>query len=296
MSYKAITIYTPEGTTPHITAQDDAFIHRSLAGGRSGILGGLQCIRVDDTTVRLSGGGALNKGYVIWVPDGLSCDLTADTGTQSLRRHDIVAAEFIRGGGAAADTHVFKIIKGAASTEPADPVLTTSDLLSAGSVSQLALFRIVLNGLSIEDIQPIAPLVNTPEYICCGGVSNVSCEDGVITKVAVTDSGAIGELRSFKVQDGAVRCEVDGVVEVSGSVHMQGTPSPDKYYGCYIKHNESELTPGIRPAVLYGAVSAPPQLVRVSAGDTITLFCRTSAESGMCVGSNSSTWLRVRYT
>ena len=42
MGQKAITIYTPEGTAAHITAEDDAFIHRCMLGGVSGVIGSLK--------------------------------------------------------------------------------------------------------------------------------------------------------------------------------------------------------------------------------------------------------------
>ena len=64
MGQKAITIYTPEGTAAHIAAEDDAFIHRCMLGAESGILDALSCVKVDDNTVRLSGGGVSNCGYI----------------------------------------------------------------------------------------------------------------------------------------------------------------------------------------------------------------------------------------
>ncbi len=295
MSYKAITIYTPEGSEPHITAADDAFIHHSLAGGRSGVLGQLECTRVDDTTVRLGGGGASNRGYVIYIPEGSSCDLTVDIGTQSLQRYDLVAAEFTKGGDGTADTHVLRIIKGTASAQPTDPQLTADYPIAAGDVCQLALFRVVLSGLAIERIEPVAPVLNTAAYIQCPGVAMVTPQTAVITKVAVSAAGALSAGGGLSVQDGAVRCEVDGVVEVCGSVYMQGSSSGSHYFGCYVRHNEAELTPGIRPAVMHGAVTTPCQYVAVSAGDVLTLCCRTNLADGVCGGGNDATWLRVRY-
>ena len=68
MSQKAITIQTPDWEIPHITADDDAFIYASLAGVQSGILGDLTCVKVDNNTVRLSGGGVMNRGHILRIP------------------------------------------------------------------------------------------------------------------------------------------------------------------------------------------------------------------------------------
>lgn len=156
MAEKAITIYTPASSEPHITAADDAFIHHAILRETSGILGSLQCRRVDDNTVRLSGGGVSNMGYILYIPEGQTHDLTVTTGTAGLGRHDIVVAEFVKGGGSTADSHTFKVIKGVAAETPEDPVLRGDSLSQAGDVRQIALFRVVLNGTVITEVTALA--------------------------------------------------------------------------------------------------------------------------------------------
>lgn len=189
MAQKALTIYTPAGTEPHISAQDDAFIRRSLQRRKSGILGDLKCVRVNDNTVRLSGGGASNKGYILWVPDGENLDLTVTTGTQGMGRHDLVISEFKKGGGNTPDSLVFKIVPGTASVTPTDPVLTESLLLKTGDVNQAVLYRIVISDLNIRKIERVAPIA--------GGNSNIG---------NITSSGAIGETGGLMV------CTLEGGV------------------------------------------------------------------------------------
>lgn len=296
MSYKAITIFTPAGSEPHITAEDDAFIYDSLLGGRSGILGGLTCKKTSGNAVRLAGGGVSNGGYILYIPKNESHDLLVASGTQSLRRHDLVVAEFRKGGGAEADSHVFKIIKGTASANPSDPTLTVSDLLTAGNIRQIALFRIIVDGTAISTIERVAPAACAGDYICCKGSSGtVAASQTASAKVPVTDYGALSRGNSLQAYDGGVKCLTDGVVEVSGSVYMRGTPDSAGFHGCYLMKNEAELTPGIRCAVMEGAVSAPAQPVSVSAGDIITLGCRSTLADGVCLGDNTATWLSVKY-
>lgn len=162
MGQKAITIYTPSGSTAHIAAEDDAFIYRTLLGGTSGILGSLTCVRVDDNTVRLSGGGVSNRGYILWIPDGTTLELTVDSGSAGQNRVDVVAAEFVRGGGETADTHAIKVIKGTAvSGTPSAPVMATSSLLSAGNVNRVALFAVTVTGTEITGITRIGQKLPT---------------------------------------------------------------------------------------------------------------------------------------
>ena len=110
MAQKAITIYTPPDAAPHIYAEDDAQLYRAIFG-RSGITEGdemLACSLVDNNTVRLASGTFVNQGYIVCVPGGSYEDLTVESGTQNMYRKDLLVAEFARGGGSAADTHVFR--------------------------------------------------------------------------------------------------------------------------------------------------------------------------------------------
>ena len=149
MSQKAITIQTPDWEVPHITADDDAFIYASLAGVQSGILGDLTCVKVDNNTVRLSGGGVLNRGHALRIPADEILDLSVDSGTAGYKRYDVVAAEFVKGGGEVADSYEIKIVKGeSSSTIPQAPTMVTSDLIDSGDVNQVALFKLWINGTS----------------------------------------------------------------------------------------------------------------------------------------------------
>ena len=130
---------------------------------------------------------------------------------------------------------------------------------------------------------------------CRGASGTVTPETAEITKVGLTQSGAVTSGSGFTVQNGTIKCRFGGTVEVTGSVYMQGTAAADKYFGCYVLHNGAELTPGIRSANLGAAVSTPAETVSVSAGDSFTLCCRTNLSDGECLGGNSATWLSVRY-
>lgn len=159
MSYKAITIYTPPGSEPHITAEDDAFIYDAVFDGTSGILGALECVKVSDNTVRLSGGGVLNRGYAMYIPGGCTHELVIANGSQELGRHDLVVSRFTRGGGDVPDTHEFAVVKGTPALSPTDPALSQEEPVTYGDVSEVALFRVTLNGLAVVSVERLAPVL-----------------------------------------------------------------------------------------------------------------------------------------
>lgn len=164
MAQKAITIYTPSDAAAHIYAEDDAQLNRARFGGSGITLADnlLACTIVNDNTVRLASGQYSNQGYMIAVTGGTTEDLTVESGTAGAYRRDLVVAEFIRGGGAVADQHVFKVIKGmdsATESGAADPMLTQNDLSTGGSTRQEALYRIKLNGATITAVERVALFV-----------------------------------------------------------------------------------------------------------------------------------------
>lgn len=157
MGQKAITIYTPSGAEPHITAEDDAFIYRALFGADSGILSALACTKVDNNTVQLSGGGVMNRGHVLRIPDGETLELTVNNGTAGYKRCDSIVAEFVKGGGDDADRYEIKLMQGTPSTgTPSAPTLTQSTLRNKGDINQVELFRLTLDGTSLAQITQTA--------------------------------------------------------------------------------------------------------------------------------------------
>lgn len=164
MGQKAITIYTPDTATPHIYAEDDAQIHRALIGS-SGITladNQLACTKVNDNTVRLASGLYSMQGYMLAVQAGTTQDLTIDSGSAGAYRHDLLVADFVRGGGNTADTFVFKIVKGTNATSTAaaaDPAITQDDLRTGGSHRQEILYQIIINGTEISSIVRVAPYI-----------------------------------------------------------------------------------------------------------------------------------------
>ena len=140
MGQKALTIYTPSSAEPHITAEDDAFIFNSIFGGESGILGSLSCVKVDTTTVRLSSGGVIYNGRILWIPTGQTLDLINII--DGMTNH--IVAEFTAGGGDVADTYEIKVTR------------------SAVANNQIELFRIAENGTISQIAQSLPETANVP--------------------------------------------------------------------------------------------------------------------------------------
>ena len=96
------------------------------------------------------------------VQSGTTQDLTVDSGSAGAYRHDLVVADFTRGGGSSADVFEFKVIKGTNATSAAaaaDPSITQDNLTTGGSHRQEILYRLIINGTSLSTITRVAPYI-----------------------------------------------------------------------------------------------------------------------------------------
>ena len=160
MAQKAITIYTPSTVPAHIYADDDAQIHRGLIGG-SGILQAdeqLECT-IGTSAVSMASGVYSNQGFLIAVTSGTAVSFSIDAASLGAYRHDLIVADFVRGGGDTADAHTFHIVKGteAASAAAAeDPALVQNDLITGGTQRQEAVWRVLVNENTITGVERVA--------------------------------------------------------------------------------------------------------------------------------------------
>ncbi len=166
MAQKAITIFTPSTTAPHIYAEDDAQVHRAILGG-TGIAESddkLALTQAGANLVRMQSGMFSNQGYLVCVQSGTTEDFTIEAGTQAMFRKDLIIAEFTRGGGSVADTHVFRVLKGTSAATEAGaqpPALTQNDLTTGGAVRQEPVYQIAISGTSIASITRVAAMVGS---------------------------------------------------------------------------------------------------------------------------------------
>lgn len=141
------------------------------------------------------------------------------------------------------------------------------------------------------------------EAVSVRGSSEVLTLPGTSPKVQVhldtVIAGSDGHKFSFSA-DGGVIVPRDGLVWVSGAAYIDGGGKTETFRGVYVfsgpegEHGEGEITSIWGVDKPYGAVGAPPVIIRVSAGDVLYLKvrCLTAAE---CAPSNSGTHLDIMY-
>lgn len=132
--------------------------------------------------VKIKDGIVVIQGRPILVYPNEVVDVTIESGTQGMKRNDIVVAEFKKE--SSVDSFSFKALKGTPNaSNPIDPQLTQQDTLSSGTVFQLPLYRIRLNGINIESTDDLRTYIPTVYDV----IKPVKFESGFLT-VEIPDS------------------------------------------------------------------------------------------------------------
>ena len=108
---------------------------------------------VNNNTVSLSSGMVMMCGARAVTGYGNTETLVIENGTSGYKRADIIVAEYSKDNETLVESVAVKVVKGALGSAYSDPELTTGDIRSGATKRQMALYRVKLNGLSIEAVE-----------------------------------------------------------------------------------------------------------------------------------------------
>lgn len=153
-----IAIITGYTGTAHVKSMHDRSRIAGVVGTGAYVLptgNKLKAEMQNANTVRVLDGDLVLQGCHATIEAGTYQDLKIDNGTQGMKRHDLVVARYERRAqDPKTESVTLKIVKGTPSASPADPDVATGDVLAGDLVSEVALWRIPLDGLNVGD--PIA--------------------------------------------------------------------------------------------------------------------------------------------
>lgn len=141
----------------HVTAEQ-------LADLQAGILGGdyvlnigekLRCDIVTSNKIRIFDGVIVFGGKQAIIEAGDYEDITIENGTLGLYRNDIVVVKYVKDEETGIEGTTLEVLKGATASEAVDPLYTTNDIRSGAFESEIPLYRVKLNGLAIEAVEPM---------------------------------------------------------------------------------------------------------------------------------------------
>lgn len=138
----------------HITASDDAALHRGIIGSYDAVLDvddGLACEVVYNNQVRIKSGVAIFQGRLVRIRANTYDTLIVENGTQALIRHDIIVIRYTKTD--SIESAELVVVKGIPGNSGSDPVVNTNGSIDNGDIlCDMPLYRIVLNGLNITRV------------------------------------------------------------------------------------------------------------------------------------------------
>lgn len=146
----------------HVTANKQGCMHIGLAGNGDYILQDGEKLRAEIITnnkIRIYDGDLVMQGRQAHIAPGSYEDVTISNGGQDVKRNDIIAAQYVMDSDTGVESITLVVIEGIAGSTAADPALTTGDIRGGDTLHEMPLYRVKLNGLTVEAVEQIAPVL-----------------------------------------------------------------------------------------------------------------------------------------
>lgn len=133
-----------------VTAEIDAYIHHVVLQ-KEGVFNygqALKCEVVNNNLLKLYDGLFVNQGRFFRIVPGSYEEIKIANGVVGQTRYDLIVSHFETDG--VNETHEIKVIQGDVNGNK--PTATTSDTFSGGTINEVPLFLVKLNGINIEEV------------------------------------------------------------------------------------------------------------------------------------------------
>ena len=187
---KIITGYRAE---PHITAQQDRNVNMGIFGSGTYIVdmgSKMAATVVSANEITIANGLLVAEGCTAEIERGTSESLEIANGSQGMLRTDLIVARYTKASGTGVEDMQLAVITGTpAASNPADPSYNTGSIAAGDTLVDFPLYKISLNGISIETVTRIPSIVSVAKT---SDVSAVSSALSTLTNTVTTLSNKIG--------------------------------------------------------------------------------------------------------
>lgn len=234
----------------HITADQIRDQNQGCFGDGSYILdvgSKLEATAISATSVQLADGIISHQGCTASIPYGSTEAVTIGNGTQGMQRIDLIVARYTKDAGTGVEDMEFAVIQGTpAASNPSTPSYNQGSIHAGDSPVDMPLFEVALDGISIDSITQVASVVKT-QAETDAEISALNSSLGRLTSKAgsvltqqqnlttspatVTCNGSsynTGSVFTLVSSDGGFRCSRQGMVRVTGYIHVTGVTSGDE--------------------------------------------------------------------
>ena len=152
MAVENITGHSGKG---HVTAEAAGALHAGIIGsGKYVLTGGNQFAAevVSNNLIKIKSGELVNQGRHIRIPVNSYEEVTIQNGAQGMYRSDLIVMRYKKDTSAQVESAELVVIKGKASSsiQASVPRYVSGNILSGATQDDFPLYRVSLNGLTIE--------------------------------------------------------------------------------------------------------------------------------------------------
>ena len=161
----ALELVTGYWGIEHVTAEQDADLNAGIIGSGNYVLNIGEKMRAEAVSanqVRIFDGVFMAYGRQCMLGDGEYEDITIENGTPGLMRNDMIVVKYKKDEESGKENATFAVLKGETGSVAKDPVPNRQDIRSGAFESEVPMYRVKINGLAIEKIEPLfsIPMTN----------------------------------------------------------------------------------------------------------------------------------------
>lgn len=155
MSTNLITGYAGKS---HITSAGDGAVNAAVLGNGRYVLDIAEKFAyelISNNQIRIKSGYAVDQGRKIELAIHDYEELIIDNGLQGVKRCDLIAITYEKNLGTGIETAIMNVIKGTSGDNYIDPKYTVGDIIAGDIKDDFLLYRVKINGLSIESVETL---------------------------------------------------------------------------------------------------------------------------------------------
>lgn len=142
----------------HVTAEQEADLNAGIFGSGFYVLPVGEKMRAEAVTsnqIRIFDGIFVGYGRQASIEEGGYENVTIENGTAGLLRNDMIVIKYNKDEESGIESVAFDVLKGQTGSAAQDPVPNNQDIRAGAFESEMPLYRVKLNGLAIEAIEPL---------------------------------------------------------------------------------------------------------------------------------------------
>lgn len=250
----------------HVSSADVGSMHAGIVGaGRYVFNRGnkFAYTLVSNNLVTIADGDLLNQGRHCRIRTNDTVNCTIENGLAGTKRNDIIVMRYSKDTSTAVESATLVVVKGVSGSTAVDPAYTSGNILNGDTVDDFPLYRVRLNGLSVEGIDTLFTVNKTLEE----KVNAADVVDEIENYASLTSNGKIMDATLVKHIDQRVwrklgknkfcfgdleihtgsnifTTNADGSVTANGTSGSAGIPSTVRYTSKHILKSGSYIFSG----------------------------------------------------